>query len=122
MSNSDSVFRKEFGTWLYVQVQALKLLRKLAPNGMKHRLYDYEHAKKRAIMHKYFSPILTNLLEKAKKNSTVYPDTIPEIIWIFWWQGNYHDIPLIDMCIKSVEKEKPKEAKVIILTKENLDQ
>lgn len=45
-----------------------------------------------------------------------------KIVWFFWWQGNYDEIPVVNMCLKSIEKNLPKNAKLIIITKQNIEE
>ena len=44
-----------------------------------------------------------------------------KIVWVFWWQGNQDKIPMVRMCLNSIERNLPKDAKMIIISKDNLD-
>lgn len=43
------------------------------------------------------------------------------IVWVFWWQGNHHDNPMVKMCLNSIEKNLPSDAQLIVITKYNLE-
>lgn len=114
-------FRREFGISLQIAMKVIHLVRAGVPNKWKFRFYDLEHMLKQKVLRKRFSPLLPAMVKKycADYNSS-RSIVVPKIIWMFWWQGNQHEIPLVDACISSIEEQKPSEAELVILTKENL--
>ena len=113
-------FIKDFGFLFYIRVVILKIARKIFPRSLKAFFYEREHSLKKHKLKKILSPIADKLktLEKAHGDGRA---RIPKKIWIFWWQGNHNEIPLIKFCIDSVERNKPHGVELIVLTKENLD-
>lgn len=112
------VFRKEFGVWLYLQMKVLKILRKISSGPIKRSLYDFEHAKKKMILEKLLVPCINQFPQEHSSGQ----GAIPKRIWIFWWQGNQNDIPIVNLCISSIYKRKPIDAELVVLTKDNLYQ
>lgn len=59
--------------------------------------------------------------QRAKKWKDDYREIKQNrIVWVFWWQGNYDEIPMVKMCLNSIENNLPKNSKMIIVSKENL--
>ncbi len=124
MSRKQSaLFRKEIGGRLQTRIRILRVLKKVSKGSNKERLYDSDHALKGAWLRTHFSDSISSLVEhynaSGAKNSNP-PSS--RYIWMFWWQANHQELPVIRTCIDSVKKHMPKEAKLIILTKENLSQ
>ena len=112
---------KEFGFLLYLQVLFIKIIRRILPSQLKGSLYKLEQTIKKRKLKKILNPKLQEMLSIVENTSISYTERIPKKIWVFWWQGNQKEIPLVDFCISSVIKNKPKGSEVTILTKDNLE-
>lgn len=67
-----------------------------------------------------FSGFIEQEAEKWRWNKKEY--RMEKIVWNFWHQGNEDDIPIVHACMESVKYNCPKEATVITITKDNLQE
>ncbi len=117
------VYRKEIGCMLQTHTRILRILKKLTKGVIKERLYDSDHALKGAWLRTHFSNSIYSLVEQYNASSSKSSERLSsKCIWMFWWQANHQELPVIRTCIDSVKKHMPKDAELIILTKENLSQ
>lgn len=122
MNRQQSVtYREEIGGVLQMRARILWFLKKLAKGKHKEWLYDRDHALKSAWLRTHFSESISSLVEQHAASEAVEPNQ-SKYIWMFWWQSNHQELPVIRTCIQSVKKHMPKDAELIILTKENLSQ
>ena len=105
---------------LFFQQCMFRVARKLIPSrSVRDSLYRREHAIKRKILATELGPHLESLMQRVPLAA---PSAMNKTIWVFWWQGNHNEIPLVSMCLKSLEREKREDVELVILTKDNLDQ
>ena len=117
------IYRKEIGWFLQTRARILWVLKKLSKGSGEERLCDSDHALKGAWLRTHFKDDISSLVEQYTTFSPKTPEpTSRKFIWMFWWQANHQELPVIRTCIQSVRKHMPKDAVLIILTKENLSQ
>ncbi|WP_332445869.1 capsular polysaccharide synthesis protein [Sphaerochaeta sp.] len=124
MKRYNQDFIHDFGLKLLIIEWLLHALQKFAVTiSWKNKLYDWEHTIKRTILRRQFIPILSEIIaESADQIQKASTSRIPKKIWVFWWQGNQKDIPLVHACISSIEEYKGDDTTLVVLTKENLHQ
>lgn len=113
MINKKRKYIKEFGFKFYFQYDILSNL--LGDNK--------QQLKNDIILSKLENDFLGYLRIKVanfRNSKDEYKAAMPRIIWNFWYQGNHNDIKIINMCMKSVVDNMPKDVKMITITKENL--
>lgn len=67
-----------------------------------------------------FSDYIQQQLQKRKYNNKEKKKS--KIVWFFWWQGNQDEIPMIKMCLNSIKNNLPKGSKMIVISRDNLDE
>ena len=116
-----AIYRKEIGWALQTRARILWALKKLARGSLKEYVYDRDHALKGAWLKTRFSDSISSLVEQYNTSiPKVSESSSSKYIWMFWWQANHEELPVIRTCIQSIRNHKPKDAELIILTKENL--
>lgn len=116
-------FRKEIGWMLQMRVRILWALKKITRRTFREYVYDCDHKIKIDWLKNHFSGSISNLVEKYKISVDKVSEFEPsKYIWMFWWQANHQELPVIRACMQSVRKHMPKDAELIILTKDNLSQ
>lgn len=116
-------FRKEIGWMLRMRVRVLWALKKITRGTFREYVYDRDHKIKGDWLKNHFSMSVSNLVEKYKVSRNVSKFSSPsKYIWMFWWQANHQELPIIRTCIQSIRKHMPKDAELVILTKDNLSQ
>ena len=114
------MFRKEIGWGLQARARILWLIKKLTRGSLREAVYDKDHALKGAWLSTHFNDSISNLVARHAVSGSDLSTS--KYIWMFWWQANHNELPVIRTCIQSVKKHMPKDAELIILTKENLSQ
>lgn len=114
------IFRKEIGWGLQTRARILWLIKKLTRGSLREVVYDKDHALKGAWLRTHFNDSISSLVARHAVSGS--DPTTSKYIWMFWWQANHNELPVIRTCIQSVKKHMPKDAELIILTKENLSQ
>lgn len=114
------MFRKEIGWGLQARVRILWLIKKLTRGSLREAVYDKDHALKGAWLRTHFKDSISSLVARHAVSGSGLSTS--KYIWMFWWQANHNELPVIRTCIQSVKKHMPKDAELIILTKENLSQ
>lgn len=116
----DVMFRKEIGWGLQTRARILWLIKKLTRGSLREVVYDKDHALKGAWLRAHFNDSISSLVARHAVSGSDLSTS--KYIWMFWWQANHNELPVIRTCIQSVKKHMPKDAELIILTKENLSQ
>ncbi|MGI6170071.1 MAG: capsular polysaccharide synthesis protein [Christensenellales bacterium] len=112
------LFIEEFGFALFSQQLLFRVLRKLIPvQSVKDHLYKREHTFKRRVLGKELGPVIDSLVQRVPLEAT---SVVNKTIWVFWWQGNQNEIPLVSTCLNSLERQKRADVELVILTKDNL--
>ena len=115
------IYRKEIGWFLQMRARILWLLKKLTRGSLRTHVYDRDHALKGSWLHTHFSENISRLVSQYNASPTkASAPSSSKYIWMFWWQANHDELPVIRTCIQSIRNHKPKDAELIILTKENL--
>lgn len=117
------VYRKEIGWFLQMRARILWALKKLTRGTLRQYVYDRDHAVKGAWLRSQYSDAIARLVAQYNATGSKTPEaSSSRYIWMFWWQANHEELPVIRTCIRSVKKHMPKDAELIILTKANLSQ
>ncbi|MDT4762163.1 capsular polysaccharide synthesis protein [Sphaerochaeta sp. PS] len=115
------LYRKEFGFVLQTHARFLKICKKFTKGYLKEQIYDRDHALKGAWLRSHFSDTISSLVAQYyATGSSSLAKPSKKYIWMFWWQANHQELPVIRTCIDSIKKHMPDDAELIILTKDNL--
>ncbi|MDY0289496.1 MAG: capsular polysaccharide synthesis protein [Sphaerochaeta sp.] len=117
------IYKKELGWFLLMRARILWALKKVTRGSLRTHVYDCDHALKGAWLQAHFSDAIASLVSQYHASPPNAPEpSSGRYIWMFWWQANHQELPVIRTCIRSVRKQMPEDVELIILTKENLSQ
>lgn len=92
---------KQFGLWFTVICIVTFLLRKISSES---NIYHFFHKYKYNIVNRYIEKKYQNIIMKYKAQSKDEKQTIPKIIWIFWWQGIENAPIVVKKCVDKIKR------------------
>lgn len=115
-----ATYARQFGTSFAVKSFYFQKMVNLSKKNKKIKWADRLNEYRMGKLENEFSKYIQQQTEKWKRDNIERQKN--KIVWAFWWQGNQDEIPMVKMCLNSIEKNLPKNAKMIVISRDNLEE